>query len=282
MAKKKAMATVFSNTEINKFEELTQRIHDAQVQADGLARVIAGSLYMIKQKKLYEIESFKNIYEYGEQRHGISRGTVSDAINVFKRFGSRDNKLELAEPWGNYPWRSLVAMKSLDDNTITNLQLLPDTSSTIVIQRVKDYKEVEELLPGDGKWNWGDVKALIDGFDKIGVSENDDKTEEESASDSGEPADKEEAVQSNPPEPDYSQAIERASRMMTDSDYEEMRNKEGADFGKACEDYVEEFLEFPKRVIKITPDSDMKKLLADIKALLDGVTAGEYELIITT
>lgn len=274
---------VFSNGDIAAYSQLTTEIRTAQNQADGLAKTIAGALYVMQAKKLYEIESYKNIYEYAEMVHGISRGTCSDAINVFKRFGDKDNKRAILPEYANYAWRTLIMIKNLDDKTIGNLRITPELSSTEVKRRVQDFKEAEHLLPDNGEWTLEDMnKLLLDQQkqieDKKGKnpdstqSGNDDSKEPEPTNDPLSDIVNEEAAKDT---------LEKARAIMGDDAYEEMEAREGDGILEAAEDYIDEFMSFPKRTVDIT-DMSEKDAMAAIKALLKGVKDGEYDIIVTS
>lgn len=273
-SEKNVMQTVFANNDIALYSELTERINSCQRNAEGIAKTIAGALYMVKQKELYKIDSFKNIYEYADMRHGISRGTTSDAINVFKRFCNPDNKTQLLPEWDAYAWRALIMIKNLDDDTIKRLEILPTTSSETIRQRVKDYKLCADRLPAD--WTLESLNNMLLLEDK----ENEEP--KDAAADNAEPADTTETIQGEKEE--SAEAIEhkrqQAMNIMGEDAYNDLVESEGENIDAAIEDYLDEFNSFPKRVVNIA-DLDDKAAIAEIKKLLAGIRANEYEVIIT-
>lgn len=293
MAKKNLLTRSFSPAEIAEYSELTVKIEGAQKQADGLARTIAGALSRIKSRKLYEYQGYKNIYEYGEQRHGIARGTVSDAINVYERFQNPDNKGTLLPEFEPFAWRALIMLKSIPDNdSIHKLGITYDMKSAEIKQRVADYKEASELIELKGDWNYDTVKQAIDDTKAIETSGSpiEDSLEDNQA-DGGEAGNSEEestselavrdsevrADDSEVSKPDYKSIAEN---MMTPEQWEEFSTAEESDIEDACEDYVDNFMTFPKRTVDLSKMNN-KDALALIKSLLDGARNNEYDIIIT-
>lgn len=51
---------------------------------------IAFALHEIYQNGFYELDGFKNIYEFGADRFNLARGTVNNFINIVEKFALRD------------------------------------------------------------------------------------------------------------------------------------------------------------------------------------------------
>lgn len=150
--------SVFSTQDINKLEECSRNIIEAQMKSDGLAETIAANLYIIHRKKLYEIEDFKNIYDYAKERFDISRGTVSDAIGVFERFGNKES-YKIEGKYAEYNFSTLMRMKKLSDEEIEKAGINATMSRKEVIaciEKLKDETAKENALP-DFEKRWGDV-----------------------------------------------------------------------------------------------------------------------------
>lgn len=146
MSRKKANVEVlpaFTDREKNEYVKLTEKITTTQMKADGLARTIAGALYTIRQKKLYMIDGYKNVYEYAGEKHGISRGTCNDAIKVFERFSNPDTK-QIDEEWAGFAWRALIMIKGLTDDEIKEMGITPETSSTAIKKMLDERKAIED------------------------------------------------------------------------------------------------------------------------------------------
>lgn len=300
MANKKSKAMLtrsFSTAELSDYAQLTVAIEGAQKQADGLARTIAGALSRVKARKLYEIDGYKNIYEYGEQRHGIARGTVSDAINVYERFQNPDKKGTLLPEFEPFAWRALIMMKSIPTNeAIHQLGITYDMKSAEIKQRVQDYKEASELIELKGDWNYETVKQAIEDSNAITTTATDTSANGGNEADNLEnnPAVPESAgnnstnipagnneVSADSDEDNYTpDYVNQARNMMTPDEWEVFEDEESEDLFQACADYVNNFNEFPKRTVNIK-DMSEKDALAAIKKLLAGAKNGEYDIIIT-
>lgn len=150
--------SVFSTQDINKLEECSRNILEAQMKSEGLAETIAANLYIIHRKKLYEIEDYKNIYDYAKETFDISRGTVSDAIGVFERFGNKET-YKVEDKYSEYNFSTLMRMKKLSEEEIEKAGITPVMSRKEVIaciEKLKDEKAKENALP-DFEKRWGDV-----------------------------------------------------------------------------------------------------------------------------
>lgn len=279
---KQLMTATFSAAQQGQYMTLTREIESSQNHADGLAKTIAGALSVIKAKKLYEIDSYKNIYEYAEMRHGISRGTTSDAINVFNRFQDPDNKGKLLPQYDMFAWRALIMMKAIPiDEHIAMLGILPTMKSAEIKQRVQDYKQVCESLPTDIAWSYDTVLQLIKDAEAIETSGQElieDKSPEpepnyEMPENTTEPANKANLD---------GDIICKAQAMMGDERWEEFMVNESDDLVQACKDYVDEFTSFPKRTLTVPKDAEADKaFIKEVLALLEGVRNNEYDIIIT-
>lgn len=134
---------VWTENDKAKYAELTDTIKACQNSADGLARTVAGALSEIKKKELFMLEGYKNIYEYANTVHGISRGTTSDAINTFDRFqkdGAIDSK------YAGFAWRSLIMLKNYTDEEILEMGITVEMNSTQIKKALEARKEVEKAI----------------------------------------------------------------------------------------------------------------------------------------
>lgn len=134
---------VWSENDKAKYAELTDTIRTCQTSADGLARTVAGALSEIKKKELFMLEGYKNIYEYANTVHGISRGTTSDAINTFDRFqkdGAIDSK------YAGFAWRSLIMLKNYTDEEILEMGITVEMNSTQIKKVLEARKEADKAI----------------------------------------------------------------------------------------------------------------------------------------
>lgn len=134
---------VWTENDKAKYVELTDTIRNCQSSADGLARTISGALFEIKKRELYMLEGYKNIYEYANTVHGISRGTTSDAINTFDRFqkdGAIDSK------YAPFAWRSLIMLKNYTDDEILEMGITVEMNSTQIKKVLEARKEADKAI----------------------------------------------------------------------------------------------------------------------------------------
>lgn len=139
---------VWTENDKAKYAELTDTIKACQNSADGLARTVAGALSEIKKKELFMLEGYKNIYEYANTVHGISRGTTSDAINTFDRFqkdGAIDSK------YAGFAWRSLIMLKNYTDEEILEMGITVEMNSTQIKKVLEARKEAERAIEEKNK-----------------------------------------------------------------------------------------------------------------------------------
>ena len=134
---------VWTENDKAKYVELTDTIRTCQISADGLARTVAGALSEIKKRELFMLEGYKNIYEYANTVHGISRGTTSDAINTFDRFqkdGAIDSK------YAGFAWRSLIMLKNYTDEEILEMGITVEMNSTQIKKVLEARKEADKAI----------------------------------------------------------------------------------------------------------------------------------------
>lgn len=134
---------VWTENDKAKYAELTDTIRTCQTSADGLARTVAGALSEIKKRELFMLEGYKNIYEYANTVHGISRGTTSDAINTFDRFqkdGAIDSK------YAGFAWRSLIMLKNYTDEEILEMGITVEMNSTQIKKVLEARKEADKAI----------------------------------------------------------------------------------------------------------------------------------------
>lgn len=77
--------------------------------------------------------------------HGISRGTTSDAINVFRKFALPDHS-DIAEEWKPWKWSVLIMLKQFDDpvQVVFDLGIDPETTRAVVKARIDEYNRALE------------------------------------------------------------------------------------------------------------------------------------------
>lgn len=135
--------SVFSALDIETYAQANLIIKDSQEKAEGLAERIAGQLYIVSQKKLYELDDYKTVHEWAMAQHDIAKGTVSDSINTFARFGDGVTGL-IKEDYQQFTFSTLMKMKNLTDEQIKLAGINPTMSRSQVIEAIKGLKVLEE------------------------------------------------------------------------------------------------------------------------------------------
>lgn len=150
MARKKAQTTiteemtVFTQADYDKLTTCTENILNAQRASEGLAQTIASNLFIVSQNKLYELEDYKTVHDWAMEKFDISKGTVSDSINTFARFGD-GNTGKLLEKWENYQFSTLMRIKKFSDEEIEQMGIDFTLSRAQVIAKIDSFKEAKAL-----------------------------------------------------------------------------------------------------------------------------------------
>lgn len=135
--------SVFSQLDIETYAQANLIISDSQAKAEGLAERIAGQLYIVAQKKLYELDDYKTVHDWAMAQHDIAKGTVSDSINTFARFGDGVTGL-IKEEYQQFTFSTLMKMKNLTDEQIELAGINPTMSRSQVVDAIKGLKVLEE------------------------------------------------------------------------------------------------------------------------------------------
>lgn len=146
----------FTVNDYSRLIDLNRTVKDCQMKAGSLARVIAGALAEVADKKLWKI-NYKNFEEYCLSEHDIAKSTASEAINTYKRFKAADGYY-ISDKYSEVPWRSLISMRKLSDDEIERLKLLQCKTSMEVKARVKAYGLLSDKLAPN--WTNEDFETL--------------------------------------------------------------------------------------------------------------------------
>lgn len=109
-------------------------------------------LKALKEKAPIKELGYKDIYDLGKQVLGISKGVVSERIQVATRFQSADGAFCLDDKYKGFKYSALLSMKNLKDEEIESLGVTADSSYLEVREAVKalvdkqqDEKETAKL-----------------------------------------------------------------------------------------------------------------------------------------
>lgn len=137
--------SVFSQSDKETFARCVSNIEVAQRQSEGLAETIAGNLYIINKKELYKLEDYDNMHKFAMDKFEISKGTVSDSINTFERFGDGVTGF-IKDKYAQYKFSTLMKLKKFTDAEIETMGITPEMPRSLVLKAIDQYKENKELI----------------------------------------------------------------------------------------------------------------------------------------
>ncbi len=141
MAKHELSSTTFTKAEEQKFNKFVTRIESAYKATNKSMLDIAGSIAAIAENKLFRVDGYQNIYDLCKERFGISRGTVSNCVNVWKEYG--DSKTgELLPEFKDYSFNQLAEMRKLPDNVRETITV--ETPVSEIKEKLRESKKTEE------------------------------------------------------------------------------------------------------------------------------------------
>ena len=108
-------------------ENITKMVNG--VKASYIA--IGVQLKRIREKKLYEIDNYKNVYDLANEKFGMSKTTASNAIKVCERFCKDGN---LLPQYANYNFTQLTEMISMDEEQVK------DVNSDMSAKKIREIK----------------------------------------------------------------------------------------------------------------------------------------------
>ena len=137
--------SLFSQSDKDTFARCISNIEVAQSQSEGLAETIAGNLYIINKKELYKLEDYDTIHKFAMEKFDISKGTVSDSINTFERFGDGVTG-RVQDKYSKYNFSTLMKLKKFTDKEIETMGVTPEMSRSQVLKAIDSYKENKALI----------------------------------------------------------------------------------------------------------------------------------------
>ena len=101
-------------------------------------------LLALKEKADLSELGYANIYDLAREQFGLSKGVVSERIQVAQRFRSDDMSVyALDEKWKNYKYTALLNMRKMTNEEIEAAQITA-TTQAIDIKALVDNKKTEE------------------------------------------------------------------------------------------------------------------------------------------
>lgn len=116
------------------YSSVCSTIEDCQRRAEGLVATIATQLYIVEKNRLYRLEDCKSTAKWAEQKYGIAKSTVSEALKVMGRFGT---VYGIADKWKEYKFASLVQMAKLSEKEIEDSGISPSDSRAVIKEKIK-------------------------------------------------------------------------------------------------------------------------------------------------
>lgn len=142
--------SVVNNAEYERLEQAKRIIMECQNKSEGIAEQISKQLYLVHKDKLYKMDNYNSMGLWANEMFGISQGTCSDAIAVFKRF-KNDVVDEIDSRYRDYTFSSLITLKKLSDEEIKKLEINPDMSRKKIKIIIKNYLEEKKKIKNAGK-----------------------------------------------------------------------------------------------------------------------------------
>lgn len=112
---------------------------------------IAFLLHKVYKKKLYKIDSYKNIYDFAKDKFELARGTTSNFINICERFGVLDeeNLLDIRDDMKDYGISKLTLLLNCPDSFLD--QCDPSMSVREIREMKREYTDMLETAITDLK-----------------------------------------------------------------------------------------------------------------------------------
>lgn len=154
---------------VDEFNTIINRINTNINAIENGYMGIAGDVLHLYNTKAYMLADYQNIYDMCNDLYGMARGTVSNIINVAKRYF--DANYQLKEEWKGYSFSALVMMWRYSDEEIKAIGVTPDMSRRETKATIESYF----ALPDNGEEDTSEESA------EDTSEESADDTSEESA-----------------------------------------------------------------------------------------------------
>lgn len=302
MAKKNISteASVFSTQDINRLEQAVNTITECQNRAEGIAQTIASELFVVSSKKLYELDDCKSVADWAKLKFNISKGTVSDAITTFQRFGDGTTG-KLLEKWEGYNYSTLMKMKKLSDEQIELAGITATMSRAQVVDAIEALRVLEdkqkELPRLEKEWaeTYADLSKVMEVEDRMKLIQ-DIVPEFYNKEHINTPTEYEDLISAVRSEIEARSTVEQEEQDGNEESYEDeamdtyearIDEQVSAQDENVDEEEEEELHTYPQNELNINyyrrenGSLDKKALLNDIWELIQGVENNEYDILIT-
>lgn len=157
-----------TESELKKVVGITNALLDIQERQSGLVQRTAYLLWALDTTGAHKAIGYKSVATYAKEVLGInSKGSVSDAIATFQRFGDKSASIDweaetagkIKDEYSGFNFSTLMRMKKLTDDEIAEMGITPDMSRSQVVQtindtlsasakKLKEEKEKKKMLDG--------------------------------------------------------------------------------------------------------------------------------------
>ena len=139
---------VYYENKKNLSNSLNKLIHTEIENYSKSQLKIAIVLRTVYDKKLYEVQGYKNIYDYANDEFNIARGTVSNwlmIVNNFCTLNEQTGFYTLDERLKDFSITQLVLLRQLTIEQIEELEITPDLSTRSLKALIKEKLNINAI-----------------------------------------------------------------------------------------------------------------------------------------
>lgn len=137
----------WKNPEQNNKESLLktcrETIDTVLYKQEGLASKLGQALYIMQKEELYKEEGYTSTAKWAESEYGLSKSSVSEALKVYSRFGTRYG---IADKYRPYNYSCLIKMAGFTDEELDFMGINPAMSRAQIVTATKEKKQLEDKL----------------------------------------------------------------------------------------------------------------------------------------
>lgn len=131
--------------ERKKYEELTEELGRTQESTVENFIVMGFILKLVDSERLYRFDGYKDIYEYGKEKFGQSRSTVSRCKNINTKYSVGGNSRELRPEYRGYCRSTLQEMLDMSESDMELITAkTPGDQARELKRAIKEQKAVEK------------------------------------------------------------------------------------------------------------------------------------------
>ena len=128
------------------YEDYISDIADSMEEIVNNYLTIGHALKEIKQKKLYELEGYKSIYELSKEKFNLGETSTKNFINVYTKFGDSNRVGYLKNDYEEYSFSQLVELLPVSEDEVKNY------SPTMSVQDIKQIKKDSQTTDDSKKY----------------------------------------------------------------------------------------------------------------------------------